>query len=339
MATLATSTNTLADIVARTAPDGSIEREIASRVARKNEILQVLPWKEGNKPDGNQIVRVNKLPTVGYHKFNEGTSKSKAGFEQKTDSTGLIKVFSDIDVELARLNNFEAGFRRSEDMQFAEAMNQQFASDLIYGTTVGTPEKFIGLAPRYATVSTVRNNEGYYMINGGGTGTDNTSMWVLSLGEDGVYGIYGKGGTAGLSMSDKGKVWVTDASSNDYEVYRTEWRWEVGLQVKRPGAAVRICNIDKSNLVGETSAADLSVLLQRSMNLIEEGLGQKVILVNKTVRAWLGIQASKETTLGLHMIEDTFGKPILSFWGTPILTHDAITNAEATVTGTFQSDI
>jgi hypothetical protein len=339
MTTLATTTNTLADIVARTAPDGSIEREIASRVARKNEILQVLPWKEGNKADGNQIVRNTKLPTVGYQKFNAGTAKSKAGFEQKTDSVGVIKVFSDIDCELAKMNNYEAGFRRSEDMAFAEAMNQQFASDLVYGNTVLTPEKFVGLAPRYAAAGTVRNNESYYMINGGGTSTDNTSIWVLSLGEDGVYGIYGKGGQAGLKMTDHGKVWVTDASSNDYQVFRSEWRWEVGLQVKRPGAAVRICNIDKSNLTGETSAADLSVLLQRAMNLIEDGLGQKVILCNKTTRAWLGIQASKESTLGLHMIEDTFGKPIPSFWGTPILLHDGITNAEATVTGTFQSDI
>ena len=72
MATLATTTNTLADIVNRTAPDGSIERDIASRVQRKNQLLQYLPWKEGNKADGNQIVRATNLPTVGYQKFNEG---------------------------------------------------------------------------------------------------------------------------------------------------------------------------------------------------------------------------------------------------------------------------
>jgi len=339
MATLAATKNTLADIVDRTAPDGSIEKDIASRVSRTNEILQLLPWVEGNKPDGKQIVRATKLPSVGYTKFNKGVIKSKAGFEQKTDGTGLIKAHSDLDAELARLNNYEASFRRTEDMQFAEAMNQQFASDLIYGTTVGTPEKFIGLSPRYATPSTVRNNEGYYMIDGDGSGSDNTSIWVASLGEDGVYGIYGKGGSAGLTSEDKGKVWVLDSDSNEYEVFRTEWRWEVGLQIKRPGAAVRICNIDKSNLVGETSAADLSVLLQRAMSLKEKGLGQDVILCNKTTQAWLGIQASKETTLGLHMIEDTFGKPIPSFWGVPILQHDAITNAEATVAGTFQSNI
>jgi hypothetical protein len=329
MAVLATTTNTMADIVSRTAPDGSIERKIASRVGRTNQILQFLPWREANKVDGHQFVQAIGLPTITYTKYNEGIPKSKGQTKQVQDSVARMEVFSDIDTRLARANNYEKAFRESEDMLFAEAMNQQFASDLVYGNTTTSPEKFIGLSPRRATPNTVRNNDGYYMISGSGAGSDNTSVWVLELGEDGVYGIYGKGTMPGLKMTDKGEEKVTDASSNDYYVYRTHWEWNVGLTIKRPGAAVRICNIDSSNLVAESSAADLSVLLQRAMNLMEGGLGQRVILMNKTTIAWLGIQASKETTLGLHNVEDTFGKPMLSFWGVPILD----------VSGTFQSTI
>ena len=61
--------------------------------------------------------------------------------------------------------------------------------------------------------------------------------------------------------------------------------------------------------------------------------------MNRTTKAWLSIQASKETTLGLHSIEDTLGAKITAFHGIPILQMDAITNAEATISGTFQSDI
>jgi hypothetical protein len=341
MATVGTNYSTLADIVARTNPEGSIERDIAMRVARKNEIFQYLPMKEGNKPDGDQIVQAVKLPTVGYVKFNKAPTASKGQTAQKTDRVGTLKTYSDIDVELAKMNNYEAGWRASEDMLFVEAMNQQVASDIIYGNEATDPEKFTGLTPRYGTPATVRNNSGYYMIDGGSASgqTDNTSIWVLSLGMDGVYGLYGKGQSAGMSMQDLGVKQKADSDGNLMDVYRTEFRWNIGLGIKRPGAAVRIPNIDVSLLIGQTSAADLSTLLARATHLIEDGLGQTVILMNKTTKAYLDIQAKKETTLGLHDVEDTFGRKIMAFRGIPILCMDAITNAEARVAGTFQSAI
>jgi len=340
MATVGTNYNTLADLVARTEPDGSFARRIADRVGRTNQLLQFLPFVRSNKVDGNTIVQATKLPTVGYIKYNKAPTKSKGETVQVTDSVARLKVFSDVDCELADSHVDKEAFRASEDMLFVEAMNQQVASDLIYSNVTTTPEKFQGLAPRYGTASQTRNNFGYYMIDGGGSGSDNTSIWVLRLDEtDGVHGIFGKAGKAGLSMTDHGKVWGPDADGNDMQWYRSEYRWEVGLQVRRPGAAVRICNIDKSNLTGETSAADLSKLLQRACKLIENGPGRVVILMNKTTQAWLEIQASQETTLGLHNLKDTFGEDMMAFRGKPIIMHEAITVAEATVSGTFQTDI
>ena len=340
MATVGTNYNTLADLVARTEPDGSFARKIADRVGRTNQLLQFLPFVRSNKVDGNTIVQATKLPTVGYIKYNKAPTKSKGETVQVTDAVSRLKVFSDVDCELADSHIDKEAFRSSEDMLFVEAMNQQVASDLIYSTTVTTPEKFDGLAPRYGAATATRNNYGYYMISGGGSGSDNTSIWVLRLDEsDGVHGLFGKAGKAGLDMTDHGKVWGPDASGNDMQWYRSEYRWEVGLQVRRPGAAVRICNIDKSALVGESSPADLSKLLQRACKLIETGPGRTVIVMNKTTQAWLEIQASQETTLGLTKTTDTFGEEIMAFRGKPIVMMDALTNAEATVAGTFQTTI
>lgn len=279
------------------------------------------------------------MPTVGYVKFNKAPGKSKGQTAQVTDNVGTLITNSDIHVELAKQNNYESGWRASEDMLFAEAMNQQVASDLIYGNPTTAPEKFRGLTPRYSAPDTTRNNAGYYMLNGGGSQSDNTSVWFASLGMDGVYGLYGKGQAAGMSMEDQGVKQAADRDGNLMDVYRTQFRWNVGMQIKRPGAAVRICNIDVSNLTGESTPADLSTLFARASRLIEDGLGQTVILANKTIMAWLDIQAKKETTLGLHDVEDTFGRKITAFRGIPILQMDAITNAEATVSGTFQSSI
>jgi len=57
------------------------------------------------------------------------------------------------------------------------------------------------------------------------------------------------------------------------------------------------------------------------------------------VKTWFNIQASQKTTLGLHSIKDTNGITITEFDGKPILQMDTITNAEAEVTGTFQSEL
>jgi len=339
MATKGTIHNTLADLIARTEPDGSFARKIANRVGRTNELLQFLPFVRGNKNDGNTVVQLTKLPTVGYIKYNKAPTKSKGGTSQLTFNVGVLKTFSDVDCELAESFADKEGFRQSEDMAFVEAMNQQVASDMIYSNGLVDREKMTGLSTLYDAPNTVRNNYGYYMLDGGGTGSDNTSIWLMSLGEDGVSGLYGKNGKAGLSTEDKGKVWSEDADGNDMEWYRSQFRWEVGLQVKRPGAAVRICNVDSSALVSETSAADLSKLIQRAIGLVEPGLGRMVMLTNRTVKTWLRIQASQETTLGLVDVEDTFGKPIPAIDGIPVLQHDALTNAEAAITGTFQSEL
>jgi len=339
MATLGTDYVTIADFQARTKADGSFEHKMANRVARTNQLLQYIPWIRGDKDDGNTVVQATKLPTVGYIKYNKAPTKSKGAAVQVTFDTGVLKTFSDIDAELVDSKVDKAGFRQGEDMLFVEAMNQQVASDLIYSNIATVPEKFNGLASLYAAPNTTRNNYGYYMLNGGGSGSDNTSIWLMSLGEDGVAGIFGKAGHAGLSMKDHNKVWGPDASGNDMEWYRSEYRWEVGLQVKRPGAVVRICNIDVSAILAESSAADLSTLVQRAIGLIEPGLGRIVIACNRTMKTWFRIQASKETTLGLHDIQDTFGKPIQAVDGYPIIQMDTITNAEATISGTFQSDL
>ena len=339
MATVGTDYVVIADFQARTKADGTFEHKMANRVARTNELIQYLPWIRGDKDDGNTVVQATKLPTVGYIKYNLAPTKSKGAAVQVTFDTGVLKTFSDIDAELVNSKVDKAGFRQSEDMLFVEAMNQQVASDIIYSNVATVPEKFNGLATLYAAPNTTRNNYGYYMLSGGGSGSDNTSIWLLSLGEDGVSGVHGKAGVAGLKMKDHSKVWGPDSAGNDMEWYRSEYRWEVGLQVKRPGAVVRICNIDVSAVLAESSAADLSKLIQRALGLIEPGLGRVVIACNRTMKTWFAIQAQNKSTLGLHTIKDTFGEEINAIQGRPIIQMDTITNAEATIAGTFQSDL
>lgn len=339
MATLGTSYVTLADMAAQTEPDGSLASMIISRVARQNDLLSILPFTKGNRSDGDQIVQLTTLPTIGYIKINKAATFSKGGHTQVTNTVGIIKVNNKVDPELAKRYPNPTQYRLNQDAAFSEAIRQQVASDIVYANKSTTPEKFDGLAVRYGTVNTTRNNPGYYMINGSGSGSDNLSIWVAKVGPEGLHGIVGKEGQPGLTTSDEGTVWLDDADGNEMKWWVTEFRWELGIQVANPGAVVRICNIDKSNLVAESSAADLSKLIYRAQELLEDVPGQAVILMNKTARAHLAIQASTETTLGLHEKNATFPERVPSINGMPVLLMDTLTNAEATISGTFSSDI
>lgn len=340
MSILGSSFVTVSDMLAMTRPDGSLETEVVNRVAKTNGLFSKLPFMKGNKTDGHQQVQLVTVPTVGYITYNVAPTTSKAGRVQRTDTVGTISTYSKVDPNLAKDQDNPEAFRKSEDIAFLESTINQASTDIIYANSASEALKFDGLAVRYGTVNTTRHNSGYYMINGGGSGSDNTSIYVAKIGPGGLMGLVGKNGTIGIQTIDHGdKVWIADSAGTQMPYMVTEIKLELGLTVKNPGAVVRICNIDKSALVTESSAANLQKLIFKAAEMIENVDGQTAVICNRTVKAHLGIQAFQKTTLGLHAIADTWGEHVEMIPGVgPVIVEDAITNAEATISGTFSSD-
>src|SRR5690606_34436193 len=107
----------------------------------------------------------------------------------------MMEARSEIDVDVAKLNGNTAAFRLSEAEAFVEGMNQEFMSALFYGNAALEPEKFTGLATRYNTLDPAQNISSN-VLDAGGTGTDNTSIYLVVWGENTVTGIYPKGSQA-----------------------------------------------------------------------------------------------------------------------------------------------
>ena len=76
----------------------------------------------------------------------------------------------------------------------------------------------MGLSSRYSDLSATNAQN---IIDAGGTGTDNTSIWLVVWGENTVHGIFPKGQKAGIQMEDKGQQTLKDANGGQYEGYRT----------------------------------------------------------------------------------------------------------------------
>ena len=324
---------TLSDLAKKMDPDNSIAT-IIEILADTNQILEDMGWVEGNLPTGHKTTVRSGLPSVTWRLLNYGVQPSKSRTVQVTDTCGMLEAYAEVDKALADLNGNTASFRMSEDMAFLEAMNQEMASKVFYGTEA-SPESFVGLAPRYDTYGTTDGVSSFNVLNGGGTGSDNTSMWLVVWGENTIHGIYPKGSMAGLQHNDLGEETLTDANGGRYQGYRTHYKWDSGLTVRDWRYAVRIANIDVSDLTtfgaDTDNSANLIRLMIQAVNKIPNlGMGRGAIYVNRTVQTWLEIQANEKANVQLGWRDFGEGQ-ILTFRGIPIRRADALLETEAAV--------
>ena len=338
MSTLSTSNLTLADWAKRSDPDGRIPI-IAELLSQSNEILEDCVFKEGNLPTGERVVVRTGLPAVYWRALNQGIPSSKSTTAQVDEAAGILEARSEVDKDLAMLNGNTAQFRLSEDTAFLEAMNQTQATTLFYGNPGTDPKQFLGLAARYSSLSAANAQN---ILSAGGSSSDNTSVYLVVWGDQTVYCHFPKGSKAGLIHEDLGEQTVYNSDGTRLQAYATRYQWKNGLVVKDWRYVVRICNIDVSDLIGQTgtqaasAATNIVKLMARSLYRIPNmAMGRAAFYMNRTVHSGLSIAALDKSQYVLKINEglSQFGTPYswLSFLGVPLRRVDAIINAEAVV--------
>jgi hypothetical protein len=329
MAAIGPGSLTLIDWAKRLDPDGRIAT-IIEILAETNEILQDMAVLEGNLPTGHRTTIRSGYPTVTWRKLNYGVQPSKSRTVQVTDTAGMLETYSEIDKSLADLNGNTGEFRMSEDRAFLEAMSQEMANTLFYGDTATEPEKFLGLAPRYSVKTGVELGDN--IILGGGSGADNTSVWLVVWGSNTCHSFFPKGQTAGLQFEDLGQETLTDAAGGRYEGYRTHYKWDIGMSLRDWRYVVRIPNIDISDLTKDASAgADLNDLMVQAQELVPNiAVGRSAFYCNRTIKSFLRRQINNKANVQLTE-EQVGGQTVMRFAGTPVRRCDAILNNEALV--------
>jgi hypothetical protein len=328
MATIGTNALTLADLAKRMDSNDKIAR-IIELLAQKNQILDDMRWVEGNLPTGHRTTVRTGLPQATWRRLNYGVQSAKSTTAQITDTCGMLETYAEIDKALADLNGNTAEFRLSEDQAFLEGMSQQMAGTLFYGNTDASPERFMGLAHRFSTRNAGTPSSAN-VIHGGGSGSNNTSIWLVVWGELTVHGIIPKGSKAGLQHRDLGEQTLQDADGGKYQGYRTHYKWDAGLTVRDWRHAVRIANIDVPALDTGAAADIIKLMIKATHRVPSLTVGMPVFYCNRDIRQWLDIQALNKSNvqLKLEMVE---GKPKTDFLGIPIKTCDQILSTEATV--------
>ena len=344
MATLGGNLLTLADHAKMMDPKGKIAMTV-ELLSQTNEILMAMVVIEGHLPTGHQTTIRTGLPETYFRAMNQPVPLSKSTSAQITEQAALLEAWSEVDEKVAKLNGNVKQFRMNEATSFLESMNQKMAETLFYGDNANGKE-FVGFAPRYNDTGA---ENGENILDAGGTGSDNASIWLIGWGPKEVHGIFPKGSKAGLVHEDMGLV--TLQAGNDtsavggsrMRAYQERFQWENGLVVADWRYAVRIANIDISDLIAGTGTqapganTEVIRMLSRAQDRLPRLNGIKpTFYANRTIMSHLRVQGQNASSNVLDVQKgfNQFGQTIFetSFQTIPMRVVDALTTAEGQVT-------
>lgn len=333
MTTVGNTYLSLIDVFKRQGADGEVSAAIIEMLSKVNPILSDMVTVECNQGTSHLTTIRTGLPTAAWTKLYTGVQPSKSETAQVTDTTGSLEAWSEVDARLIDIAGAGAGaLRLSEATAFLEAMSEEMVSTLLYGNQGTDPEEFTGLAPRFNDTTAPNGGQ---IVKGGGTGGDNTSIWMIVWGPNTAHGLYPQHSMGGFRREDLGVETTKDENGGLYRVYREKFAWDLGFTVRDWRYISRICNLDVSDV--QAGSVDLFKFLRQAYYKLRQRTvigGQAAIYCNAQIMEALDALATNSgttdnyTRLSYREIE---GGEILSYRGIPIRQTDAILNTEALV--------
>lgn len=340
MATLGSSYLNLIDMM-KASPDGKQVSALIEVLKQQNAILDDAVAIECNMGTFHRHIIRTGLPSVAWGALYQGTPMSKSNRQQVDDTTGFLEGLSSVDERLLKISPNEGAIRMQEANGFLEAMNQEVATGIFYHSTAASPEKFKGLNARYGALA--GSGPGNQIVDGGGSGSDNTSIWFITWGEGYTVLLYPKGTKAGLEREDMGRQRVTDAVGNPFYVKEEKFTWHIGLAVADWRFNSRVANIDVSDMAAGT--VKVNSLMSKAYYKLQNrrvdrnggvGVGKKriAIYMNRDVLAALDAENVNRASVDNYVrlrVGELEGQEIMTWRGIPIRETDAILNTEARV--------
>lgn len=320
-----TSTYSMVEQAKRIDPSGD-QALIAEVLNRKmGNILQDAPWMPSNDVWTNKTTRRASLPTGTRRKLNARVTASVSRTTEVLDVIEQLEDYCDVDAALVDSMPSPATFRAGEVDAFIEGLGQTIASDVLYGNGGVNPDSMHGLAPRMATL------DARFVMDGAGSGSDVTSVYVVTWGQTSAYLIYPKNmaSTLGVQHNDKGQV-TSELSTGLMEVYRDHFVIRCGLVVRDPRAIGRYANIEAAG-ASNTFDEDLLIALLNNMNT---GGGTR-IYCNETILTQMQIRMKDKNnvyfTPGGNALS---GEPPLYFSNVPVrqFSREILVNTEDAIT-------
>lgn len=332
MGLLTSNFPTLVDKLSKETSNGKTLK-IIEQMAKNNSILSDAEYAECNDGSKHKTSIRAGISEPAFRLYNQGVQPSVNKTVQVTDTTAMMEDYGVVDKALADLHGNADDFRAGENLGKLQGFNNKAARYMIYGNTDVEPEGFMGLSPRYSDLNGPNKEN---IIDCGGTGVTNTSIWFVTWGEGATQLIYPKGSVAGFQHRFLGECTHEMGDGKLMQAYRDHFKWDIGMSVRDWRTNARLCNIDVTALTKDASSGtDLIDRMIEGYYALEnemQGEGRVVIYANKTIQTYLHKQAMNAKNVNLT-IGEYAGKKIPEFLGVPVKRLDAILNTEARVVG------
>lgn len=313
---------TLQNVLKTLAPDGSVETDMAEVMTEKLDILDDIPWKEGNLPTGEQITAELALPTPTWRMYNQGIKPTKGETEQYVETCGMLEDYSDVDRDVANFNGNAVAYRARQNRIKIRSFSKELARALFYESAATNPERVHGLATRYGGVTGYRAGA-YVLPKGTLSGVNCRSVWLINWDFDTVYGIYPKGHQgAGLSNRDLGERTLTKADGTQLQVLTSHLQQKCGFAVADYRRIVRM-QWDPDDAAFADSAKGMYLALQEMLDTVFDLGPNAAIYMDRVSAKKLNAQMASNSVNFLEYVE-AGKRRVRTFLGTTLRITDAL---------------
>lgn len=330
MATVGNTYLSLADLRKQQNKNDEIA-DIIEIMGQQNDMIADAPTFECNEGNSHLTTIRAGLPGPTWRKLYQGVQPTKGTTTQVRDTTGYMEDWSEIDAKLVEKSKNPQKFRMNEGKAHIMGIAHELGETLIYGDTASEPEKFTGLAPRFSSTSA---DNGSQVVLGTSSGSDNTSLWFITWGEQTCHLLYPEGSPLGIQRKDLGVDTKEGTDGSLYEVYREKFGMDVGLTVRDWRAIARLANVGVPTLTKDaatgTDLIDKMIDTYYQLDNPTMANGQTIIYCSRTIAKFLHKQAMNKTNVELTL-EEFAGRKVVMFLGHPIRRMDSILETEAAI--------
>lgn len=307
--------------------------EIGELLSINAPFVEDMPFIEANGIREHEVTLRTSLPATTNRLLGEGIQATSSTTAKSIFQFYNVSTWCEIPADTLSVGGNPDAVRKKEMASHIESVKQDWSANLIYGNRSVNPRLANGLAYHLNSFS---NGENKRMVkDAGGTGADNSSIYIINFGEDTIFSAYPKGSSAGLKHEDHGEgiAYQTNdqGKTTMLKVFNSEINWDSGLVVRDWRYAARIANIDVSNLL-TNSSAELPELIDQAMDELENLNGARIYINRKCFTA-LKKQLKEDVKSGGQLDYDTLknGERIPVYNGLPIRITDSLLYTESAI--------
>ena len=330
MATLTPPWLTILDIAERDAKGALLP--IAEVLTKQTAIFRTMPFRPANKITWHQYKKRTLLPTWQFSKLDQGYGHDRSTSKTFRADMTTAGIFAWTNEELVTACSTPAemdAVRSQEERSFIEAGGQAIEELLVSGDADANPEKINGLEKYVNSLSDTDELGKTTVYDNGGTGSDLSSILAVQW-DDSVYGIVPPAIEKGIQIKDLGLQTIQnpDDSTRELLVYKTRYKFTMGLVVERLAGLRRLANIETA--VGASSnTVDIDLLIYMMNDL--PSLDNVICYMNGRILTQLQI-AAKDASNSVFSPGEIFGKPVTMYLGkVPFMATDLLTLTESAV--------